>query len=401
MPDPKPQSVIELLQAMVRINTVNGAITGRACAEAELVGLLEQYARAWGLETTRLPLAGYADQLLITCNATGENDSGGTSGGGSEGWLLFDSHLDTVAVEGMTIDPFGAKIQGDKLFGRGACDTKGTGAAMLWALKQYASQNDRPHNIALLFSVDEEIAMQGVQAFVTNDLPKLGWLPSAVIVGEPTEHTPVIAHNGCVRWELITHGKAVHSSTPGEGRSAIADMVRALAAIQSQYIDKLDIQDDLTGLAACSVNLIQGGSAPNIIPDRCVAEIDRRLVPGEDPSTVLPAVAAVIDQAVAGDAGFAYEQKLLIEHPPLSSESGDAALPIVRSAMHACGVRRPAVGAPFATHAGYFSQAGLPTVVFGPGSPYPAHTKDEWVSIKEIEQGTRVYQAMMCQNLRD
>lgn len=383
-----PESVVELLQAMVRVDTVNSALTGRPMAEAELVDLLGQFAGQWMLDVELLPVKDQAAQLLLTLRV-----------GADRPWVLFDSHLDTVAVDNMTIDPFAAEIRDGKVFGRGTCDTKGTGAAMLWALRQYAIDSDRPNNIALLLSVDEEVSMSGIQSFVKNDLPQLGWTPTLVIVGEPTEHTPVIAHNGVVRWGIETHGRAAHSSIPWEGRSAIADMVKVLTLLQRDYIDKLDMEHVLTGPAVASVNLIKGGSAPNIIPDRCWAEVDRRIVPGEDAASILPSVAALLDQLKQDDPQLHYTQKLRVAHPALTPESIAGVLPLVKKALNDNGIRRPAVGAPFGTHAGYLAQAGLPTLVLGPGSPHPAHTKDEWVALDEIELGVQVYGALMRSEL--
>lgn len=384
MPNPLPETVIELLQAMVRVDSVNSALTGKEQAEAQLVDLLAQFAGKWMLEVELLPVQDQADQLLLTLRV-----------GDDRPWVLFDSHLDTVAVDHMTIEPFGAELREGKVYGRGTCDTKGTGAAMLWALRNYAQQSDRPNNIAILFSVDEEISMLGVQSFVNNDLPRLGWSPTMVIVGEPTEHIPVIAHNGCVRWAIETTGKAAHSSTPWEGHSAITDMVKVLSLVQRDYIDVLDHEHELTGRAVASVNVIEGGHAPNIIPDYCMCEVDRRLIPGEDALAELDTVASLLDTLEQDYPNMEVSQTLRIAHPPLLPESSEAILPIVKAAINACGLRKPAVGAPFATHAGYLSQAGLPTLVLGPGSPHPAHTKDEWVSVKEIELGVSVYSAMM------
>jgi len=381
-----PETVAELLQAMVRIDSVNTAVSGKPRAEAELVDYLAKLASIWMLEIELLPVVEQADQLLLTHRV-----------GADRPWILFDSHLDTVAVDGMTIDPFGGEIvDGDRLLGRGACDTKGTGAAMLWALRNYSGgEGKKPNNIALLFSVDEEIAMSGVKSFIENDLPSQGWSPSLVLVGEPTEHTPVIAHNGVVRWKLTTRGKAGHSSLPSEGHSAIRDMVEVLSLLQREYIDKLDAEHELTGPAVSSVNLIRGGSAPNIIPDICTCEVDRRVVPGEDAESILPTVAALLDTLKADHPELRYEQKLKVAHPPLLPESSAAVLDVVKAALRANDIRRPCVGAPFGTHAGYFGRAGLPALVLGPGSPHPAHTKDEWVSVKEIGIGARIYETLM------
>ena len=117
--------------------------------------------------------------------------------------------------------------------------------------------------------------------------------------------------------------------------------------------------------------------------------------PGEDPDAVLPAVASLLDELKAIAMGMDYTQTLQVAHPPLLPESSEAILPLVKQTLNGCGVRKPAVGAPFATHAGYLAHAGLPTLVLGPGSPYPAHTKDEWVAVSEIELGVEVYRTLM------
>jgi acetylornithine deacetylase len=380
-----PESVVELLQAMVRVDTVNRALTGEEEAERELVDRLAGYAEAWHLNIERLPVDEQAAQLLVTLRV-----------GDDRPWVMFDSHLDTVAVDHMTIDPFGGEVIDGKLFARGACDTKGTGAAMLWALRDYAQQADQPNNVALLFSVDEEVSMTGVQSFVKNDLPELDWSPSMVIVGEPTEHVPVVAHNGCVRWAIETTGKAVHSSIPWEGHSAIHDMVKALTVVQRDYIEQLSAEHPMTGRAVASVNLIEGGHAPNIIPDYCMCEVDRRVVPGEDAFKVLGEVATLLDRLAEEDERFDYCQTLRVAHPPLLPESSALVLPLVKDALLVNGLRKPAIGAPFATNAGYLAEAGLPTLVLGPGSPQPAHTRDEWVSVREIETGVAVYRSLMA-----
>jgi len=398
-----------LLQEMVRINSVNaelpgaaggasgnisgvvsGGVTGGVTGdisggEAALIRFLEDLAGSWGLTTRRLPVPGLHEQLLITCEV-----------GDEKPWLLLDSHLDTVSSQGMTIDPFGGHIEGDRLYGRGACDTKGTGAAMLTALHHYADQpGDRPNNIALLLSVDEEVAMRGIQRFVGHDLPGLGFSPWGVIVGEPTDFRPVVAHNGCVRWKLTTLGVAAHSSVPHEGRSAISAMVKVIDAIESRYAPALQHDHPLTGAPVCTVNLIHGGTAFNIIPDRCEIAIDRRVTPSETDQEVEPALRFMLDELVHVD----YELSREIDHPPLASQSSAGALlAAAQAVLKRMGRSTLAPGAPFATHAAYTAAAGLPSLVLGPGSPHKAHAPDEWVSIEAIERGVEMYLGLMRYN---
>ncbi|MEX0655156.1 MAG: M20 family metallopeptidase [Phycisphaeraceae bacterium] len=394
---PPPDDVVSLLQQMVRQDTVNTTASGRRHPEQPLSQHLESLAQAWGLQTRRLPVhtptpPEQGDNLLVTYEADR-----------SLPWLMFDSHLDTVSVAGMTIDPFSGEVRDGKLFGRGSCDTKGTGAAMLWALRQYAAGTHHPRNIALLFSVDEEIGMTGVASFLTHDLPALGFRPEGVIVGEPTELHPVVAHNGTLRWKLIAHGKAAHSSVPHEGRSAIAMMLHAIDAIDRQYIARLSAEHPLTGPAVCSINVIQGGTAVNIIPDRCQVQIDRRLVPGETAEPVMPEVLRLAGESLP-DAGDGYlddlpdppfTQEKLVYHPPLTDATNGDLLALAKAVLKQMGLPTLHLGAPFGTHAGFFSQAGVPAIVLGPGDSARAHQASEWLDLDQLHKGVALYHGLM------
>lgn len=381
-----PDSLVQTLKQMVQIDSVNGALTGKACAESAAVDWVQRVAVAWGFKARRLPVSGRADQLLITHNVADDAPR-----------LLFDSHLDTVAVDGMTVDPFGGEYRDGRIYGRGACDTKGTGAAMLWALREYAMAHDGPNNIALLFSVDEEVGMSGIRSFLKNDYPSLGFRPVGVIVGEPTELHPVIAHNGLIRWKVTTHGVAAHSSVPHQGRSAISAMMRVIDAIESRYIPGLTAENELTGRAACSVNMIRGGSSANIIPDACTIDIDRRVAPapGEDFEAIKRDLAQLIESVKTEVPTLEYTTEVVVTHPPLMPAGSEQLVVAIKAVLKQQGLPTLSVGAPFATHAGYFCEAGLPTVVLGPGEAHKAHTKDEYISIDQLERGAALYLALM------
>lgn len=386
-------SVIDLLQAMVRFDTVADGLSGRTRSEQKLVDWLGEQATAWRLETQRLSVPEHADQLLVRLPEALRGD---------KPLILFDSHLDTVGIDGMTIDPFGGQIKDDKLYGRGACDTKGTGAAMLWAMKQYAEAGGGANDVALLFSVDEEVAMAGIRRFVANDWSGLfgEQKVAGVVVGEPTMLLPFVAHHGLVRWELTTRGKAAHSSVPGLGQSAITPMLELIQAVERDYIPTVIANHPRTGPAACSVTTIHGGQSPNVIPDTCVANIDRRLAPapgsglsgcGETPEAATAGLKTVLDRV-----GHPYELVAAVSHPPLGQTQNAA------WTQHVCQVLEqhfgrpvPGLGVPFCTHASYFDEAGVPAVVLGPGDALQAHTKDEWVSIAAVEEGVKVYGAIM------
>ncbi|MEM1107451.1 MAG: M20/M25/M40 family metallo-hydrolase [Planctomycetota bacterium] len=384
---PTPESVAVLLQEMVRINSINRTLPGSDGGEALLVDYLAKIAGAWGLDCYRLPVAEQTDQLLIILEVDKKKP-----------WIMFDSHLDTVAVEGMTIEPFSGELRDGRVWGRGACDTKGTGAAMLWAMYQCYTENSQasqPNNLALLFGVDEEVAMEGVASFINNDLPDLGWRPSAVIVGEPTELRPVIAHHGCLRLSLTTRGKACHSSTPHDGVSAISAMVKIIDAIENEYIPSLKAEHPLAGPAVCSINTIRGGSAPNIVPDHCTIEIDRRLAPGEESAKVITEFLQQI--ARLGDLRdpIRVEHTVQVDHPPLTTRNNGSLVEYIKKILDQQNLATLTLGAPFATHASYYDAAGISSIVLGPGSPHPAHTKDEWVDVDQIEKGVDLYRSIM------
>ena len=371
-----PATLEELLAQMVSFDTVNPLTGGPKDGEEKLAAHLETLAKAWGLQTRRGAVPGHstgARNLIITCEPVPAGE-----------WLMFESHLDTVSVAGMTIAPHGGKIEGGRLWGRGACDTKGSGAAMLWALKEYARDARRPRNAVLAFIVDEEIRMTGAQAFAQAELKE--FLPKlrGVIVGEPTLLKPIVAHNGVIRWRTITRGRAAHSSIPSKGASAISAMLKVVEALESKYVPTVTRSHPLTGQAAASVNIIRGGSAANIIPAYCEIECDRRTVPCETAEQVLAARDAVL-------AGQAVEHDSLYVVPAMDDALGRDFHRWISPVLTRHGCDATGRGAPYVTDASHYSAAGAPTIVFGPGDLSQAHTKDEWIALDQLRTASAVY----------
>lgn len=347
--------------------------------EKRLAEHLETLARTWGLNTRRCPVSAARHNLLITCEVAPEAE-----------WLLFESHLDTVSVEGMTVPAFQLTCAAERLHGRGACDTKGSGAAMLWALKEYAASAVRPRNAGLLFVVDEEAGMTGARAFARTELREFLPRLRGMIVGEPTCLRPVVAHNGALRWRSITRGVAAHSSDPAKGRSAIAAMLGVVAALEQNFIPRATATHPLTGRAAASINVIHGGCAVNIIPDYCEIRCDRRLVPGEDAVQVL----AERDAALVG---LSVEHDSLYLAPPLSAETSAALHGWLQPSWASVNLDGTALGAPYATDASHYAAAGAAVLVLGPGDIAQAHTRDEWLARAELARAVALYGAMLRQ----
>jgi acetylornithine deacetylase len=371
-----PDSVEALLAAMVAIDTVNPAFGGPPDGQARLGSHLEEIARSFGLHTRREAVANGLFNLIVTAPPLARDD-----------WILFESHLDTVSVEGMTVPPFALTDRDGRLHGRGACDTKGSGAAMLWALREYARTSNRRRNAGLVFVVDEEAGMTGAQAFARGALRTFDRV-RGVIVGEPTGLRPVVAHNGALRWRTITRGVAAHSSDPSKGRSAISAMVHVVATLEQHFVPLATATHPLTGRAAASINVIRGGQAGNIIPDYCEIHCDRRLVPGESAETVL----AERDRVLAG---------LEVEHddvylaPTLPPETSADFHAWLQPAFAAAGLDGTGLGAPYATDASHYAAAGAPVVVLGPGDIAQAHTRDEWLARSALEQAVAFYGSLL------
>lgn len=371
-----PPSPTALLARLVAVNTVNVHFGGPPDGELRLIEELERLAAAWGLRARRLPLADGRSNLLVSHEISPEAE-----------WLLFESHLDTVSVDGMTVPPFELTVRGTRLHGRGACDTKGSGAAMLWALQEFARDPAARRNAGVLFVLDEEARMTGAQGFAQGQLAEFRHL-RGIIVGEPTGLRPLVAHNGALRWRTITRGVAAHSADPTRGRSAIRAMLEVVARLEERYIPLANRDFPLTGRAAASINTIRGGNASNIIPDRCEITVDRRLVPGESAEEILA-------QRDAALAGLAVEHDELYLAPPLPPGSSTALHAWLTPALRTLGLDPAAAGAPYATDASHYAAAGAPVLVLGPGDIAQAHTKDEWLDQRELDHAAALYAAIL------
>jgi len=381
---PIPPSCLELLREMVRIESINATISGRVAPEAELGAYMERVAAGWGLATQRLSVGEDSFNLLVWREANP-----------AAPWLLMESHLDTVGVEGMIGDPFGGRVEQGRLYGRGACDTKGSGAAMLWALRRYAAEGSGPNNVAIVYTVDEEAHKAGVDAFVEQHLPALGWRVRGAIVGEPTMLRPVVASNGVVRWAIRTHGIAAHSSDPTRGRSAIRLMMRVIDALETRYIARLSAAHPLTGPARCSINRIRGGSVINIIPEECEIWIDRRVVPGENPEEVLPEVRRVMEELRGEVPDLAYSMTEPFMDWPLDPAGGEAFFPVVQGVLQDAGLSTELTGVGYGSDGSTLRAAGMLVVILGPGDIAQAHAAEEYLELDQLERAVDVYGRLM------
>lgn len=287
--------------------------------------------------------------------------------------VAFQAHLDTVDVEGMTISPFGGEIRDDHLFGRGACDVKGPMAATITAMLQWYQQIPNPHfELVFLATMGEETGTIGARYFAENGFPI-----ELMIVSEPTSLSPVVGHKGVWRFSLETFGKASHSSMPEIGENAVEKMVPALNLV-TQIIKP---EFESTPGNSLSTTMVHGGSTINIIPDYCKVDVDARFLDG---SKIKSCKAHLLENL--GDTKFTEIQNF----PAYVSNPKSKTRKFLEQALMHCGVDFSSKIEPWYSDAGPLSNAGIDTVVWGPGDIKDAHTAEEKISIKQLETSVKV-----------
>ncbi len=375
------EQLTELAAELVSIPSVNplDGPVGNGRGEAEVAALVESKLREAGIETElREVLPGRPNVLARVP-------------GQSEEAVWFDAHLDTVSGEGMAFEPFEARMEDGKLYGRGAADDKASVAAMMAALMAVAQGGDKPpYTVIFTATADEEYRMRGLMSLL-----EAGLTARAAVVGEPSGLEVIIAHKGVARFTITTGGKAVHSSRPDEGVNAIYRMGKVLTAIDAYAKGGVGRETHpMLGKASLSVGVIRGGEHVNVVPDRCQVEVDRRLLPGEDARRAVADVRDYLNNALQEDLGLKVSgPDLTIPGMSISSEN-----PLVQAA--AAAVREvtgkaPVNGMQGTTHAGRLAEAGVPSVVLGPGRMGQAHTATEELDLDQLEQAAAVYEGLM------
>jgi acetylornithine deacetylase len=372
--------------------------------EYRVTDYLQQLLNRFQIATCRQPIAPLRENLLARLDGDVPPEDGGEL-------LLLDAHQDTVGVEGMTIEPWTPTIRDGRLYGRGSCDVKGGLTAMLGALVRLAEERaklpaggvgPRP-TIVLACTVNEEHGFSGAKGLIRLwSEASGGFLPRApdgAIIAEPTQLKIVVAHKGMVRWRCHTHGRAAHSSNPAAGDNAIYRMARVVDLVERYGREMLPRQGEhpLCGRPTLSVGTITGGSGVNTVPDRCTIEIDHRLLPGDDPQIAWRRAVDYVSAALGDEAAAAH-----VEHEPPLMHSGGlsdvANCPLadrLASAIREVTGAADRIGVPFGTNAAILSAAGVPTVVFGPGSIEQAHTADEWIALDQLPQASEILYWML------
>ena len=293
--------------------------------------------------------------------------------------ILLAPHLDTVGCADMPDTLFQPVQKNGRLFGRGACDTKGSVAAMLTSLINLARTGRRPEATEIIFAglIDEENGQSGSRALARSGFPA-----ALAIVGEPTRLQVVTAHKGDLWLRLETRGKSAHGARPELGRNAVHAMARIVDLLETTYARRLRRRrHPLLGYATVNVGSIAGGTQPNIVPDHCAISLDRRTLPGETEASVRKELQELLheyrlDATIADTKGAPCE--------PLET---NLQLPLVIEFLRSVKQAKP-IGVDFFCDASVLAGGGIPSVVFGPGDIAQAHTADEWISLVALERGT-------------
>jgi acetylornithine deacetylase len=362
---------LQLAQSLVRINTVSRN------TNLELIHLVRDNLQQIGVKSR---LTYNVDKTKANLFATlGENKAAG---------IILSGHTDTVPWDGQdwSVDPLGGLVQDGKLFGRGSADMKGFIGLALAHAEAFA-HSSAPFAIHLALSYDEEVGCFGVKELIA-DMKDAGIAPMACIVGEPTNMVPAIAHKGVYRYRCCVRGKEAHSSLTPLSVNAIEEAAKLITHIRGMADDMRAHETRYEGFdvpfSTASVGQFQGGIADNVVPRDAWFHYEFRDLPTAD---VVSMQKQVVDQSniaqtamkkVAKEAGFSFET--ICEVPSFLGSAKDA---ITQLAQHLSGETTTTLVA-FGTEAGVFKNAGIPTVVCGPGSINQAHQPDEFVTLEQL-----------------
>lgn len=348
-----------LLEQLVSIDSVNPTLVPGGAGEADIGRFVAAWLEEHAVDTE------YHELAPQRANVVGRVRG---SGGGRS--LMLNAHMDTVGLGG----PDGAltpRIDGDRMYGRGACDMKGS-LAVIMLVAAATTELGLSGDLIVTAVADEEalsIGSERIAETVTAD---------AAVVTEPTGLGVAIAHRGFVWLELETRGRAAHGSRYDLGVDAITRMGPPLVAIDEldKRLREREEIHPLLGGASLHASLIEGGTELSTYPDRCVVKVERRTLPGETVAFVEEQLREAAAQATVTST-FARE--------PLETPADAPIVELLRrKAGDVLGDPPELIGVPFWTDAALFAAAGIPTVVFGPGGE-GAHAEAEWVDLNDVE----------------
>jgi acetylornithine deacetylase len=358
---------IKLLCDLVAVDSVNPSLVAGGGGESAISEIIAWELRSAGLDVEVAEAAPGRPNVVAIL----EGRSPGRS-------LILCGHTDTVGVAGMKA-PFDPIVVDGRLYGRGAQDMKGGVAAMLGAARFLAEHGALPSGKLIIAAVaDEEYASIGAEALVR------GLHADAAVVTEPTDLGIATGHKGFTWMEIITEGVAAHGSRPRDGRDAILHMGRVLTALEG--LDRTlqsRAPHPILGTASLHASLISGGRELSTYPDRCVLQLERRSITGEQGATAISEIDGILETLRSEDPAFRASASLVFDRLPYETPAEHYLIPALESAVRRTGRTPNRGGASFWTDAAVLGHSGIPTVIFGPGGA-GLHGAEEFVKIDEV-----------------
>ncbi len=373
-----PVSAKSLLERLIRFDSVNPSLDSNGGGERAIGDYIAEFCRENEIDCRLQDVSGDRRNVIASVP------------GASEESLLFVAHLDTVPANGWTRNPFEPYLVENRLYGRGACDTKASLAVMLAALDSIKREKPRA-TIVVAGSIDEEYRKIGARA-----LGKIAPRFNGAIVGEPTDLEMVVAHKGSIRWRIETTGRAAHTSIPETGINAIETMAEVVLALKKLNNELATRAAPLTGPPTLTVSLIEGGTDICTVPAQCAIAVDRRLVPGETPAAALREINALLEKLKAANPLIDVRSVMpTTDDYPVGGAMTTRLAEVTQRVCRDFGGSGEPRGVPYGTDASELSAAGIPCIIIGPGSIAQAHTVDEYVDIAQLDKAFDIYRSIM------
>lgn len=371
---------ISLAQRLVRIPSVS-----RTDGEVEIARFIANYFIDNGIPVEWQEIDGRRANLIAEVQgALGEGPV-----------LLFNGHMDTVPVgSGWTYPPLGGEIVNNRLYGRGACDMKGALAAMMYAAKMVALfAHSLYGKLKIVFVVDEEEENAGIREWMRAYHARKEVVDYA-IVGEPTGLNISLGHRGVAAYRIEVRGKSCHAAVAERGLNAVHYASLIVDRLERKRKDLLSFEDPDLGAPALSVGKISGGVSPNVVPEICTLEVDVRTLPSFSLGEMERLLQETVEEIRAKEGvPFEYTITQCIPHLPPAKVPRDTELVGLLSRSISDIPGEVPIFSPFpaSCEASFLVEAGIPTLIFGPGRIEEAHSANEFVPVTQVVTAGRVY----------